>query len=910
MGVPAYNGGLFGDDPQLQPDGALIAGLKLRNDVMGDVLTGLLVDETKEGTRGPVDFRSLDVRAFGTIYEGLLEAGLSVADVDLAVDATGSWRPAKEGEAVLTRAGQAYFHTQSGSRKATGSYFTKPFAVEHLLDRALDPTLDEHLARVGALLDAGDQAGAAHQFFDFRVADLAMGSGHFLVAAIGHIEAKFGAFLETHPIPGVERELLDLRQAAGDALSRVGVEAEIDRSALLGRQIARRCIYGLDINDIAVELARLAIWVRTFVPGLPMSSLDHQLVCGDSLTGIGQVEEAVEALDPGAASSANLSFTGQAISTALRAAKVLLEDAAELKEASTEETRAAQQAAQAALRAAEPARLLFDAALAVRLGLQPVPADFDPVAIGRSAAGPAVQTALARLAPIHFPVRFPEVFLRPGEGFDVLIGNPPWEKLHVKEDVWWSLRFPGVMSLPVAERDARIVSIAASRPDLVSALEAEKQHDEAQKRAISSAPFPGLGAAHIDLFAAFAWRNWQLTRSGGRIGVVLPRTAFGGSSLSEWRLAVLRGGAMDDICFLTNTGRWVFAEVHPQYTVALSVIRRAPVGVVRFSGPFHSDREFHSRQDQPFSVPVDAFVTWSGTYAFPFLPTPESGAIFLQMRRHPRFDSEDGFAFRPVQGDLNITTQRDIFVVGPQPRGSDIPVVAGATFGLWNPDHGAPYGWAGDDAIRWLLARAKKGTSSARSPYLGMEVRFVDDLAMSRARIVLRQIARPTDARTTITCLQPPRRIMASGAHYLHRRRGTAADEALVLAIMASVPFDWYAPPWVELNFTFELLNPMPVPRPSVGNPMRERLVALGGRLAAVDDRFRLWANEVGVPVGGLLGGARDDAIAEIDALVAHLYGLSRSQLQHVFETFHRGWDYSDRLARVLAHYDRWASAS
>ena len=367
-GVPAYNGGLFGSDPELHPDGAVIARLVLHNDAVGPALAGLLVDDAIDGTRGPVDFRSLDVRDFGTIYEGLLESGLSLATEDLTIDSSGFWRPAKVGERVDAAVGAPYFHTKSGDRKATGSYFTKPFAVEHLLARALDPAVDTQLDKVAALLGKGDQVGAARLFFDFRVADLAMGSGHFLVAAIGHIEAKYGAFLERNPIPGVERELLELRDAAIAALRRVGVdEPEIDRSALLGRQIARRCIYGLDINDIAVELARLAIWVRTFVPGLPMSSLDHQLVWGNSLTGIGTIEEALEALDPNARPG-ELTFSGAAIRSALDVARSVLEDAAALKESTSEEARAAQEASRRALEVAAPARLLFDAAVAVRLG--------------------------------------------------------------------------------------------------------------------------------------------------------------------------------------------------------------------------------------------------------------------------------------------------------------------------------------------------------------------------------------------------------------------------------------------------------------------------------------------------------------------------------------------------------------
>ena len=109
--------------------------------------------------------------------------------------------PAKNGDDVLAPAGTVYFHTTSGERKATGSYFTPDFVVEHLLDRALEPALARHLERVARLLDSGDEAEAARLLFDFRVADLAMGSGHFLVAAVDRIERRMRDFLTEHPIP-------------------------------------------------------------------------------------------------------------------------------------------------------------------------------------------------------------------------------------------------------------------------------------------------------------------------------------------------------------------------------------------------------------------------------------------------------------------------------------------------------------------------------------------------------------------------------------------------------------------------------------------------------------------------------------------------------------------------------------
>ena len=330
--VPAYNGGLFGADPDLNPEGALLAKIRLSNEVMGPVLAALLVDEMADGASGSVDFRSLSVREFGTIYEGLLESSLSLAPTALTVDSKGTYVPAGVGDDVVVGAHEVYFHSASGQRKSTGTYFTPHIVVEHLLNRALGPVLADHLARVQQLLDEGDEAAAAEMFFDFRVADLAMGSAHFLTAAIDHIEAGMRDFLTEHPIPAIQDELRRLEQAATAALGEDAAVAEIEPAALLRRQIARRCIYGLDLNPMAVELARLAIWVTTFVPGLPMSSLNHTLVCANSLTGDGTIDEALGALDPDAGSG-QISMFSEAIDTELACARELLVDAANASEA-------------------------------------------------------------------------------------------------------------------------------------------------------------------------------------------------------------------------------------------------------------------------------------------------------------------------------------------------------------------------------------------------------------------------------------------------------------------------------------------------------------------------------------------------------------------------------------------------
>ncbi len=905
-GVPAYNGGLFAIDEELYPEGTLLERIIVKNDVMAPVLREMLIDEA-DGIVGPIDFRSLSVREFGTIYEGLLESNLSVAGTDLMLDASDTWVPVVGDDVIaeerFAAAGTVYFHNTSGQRKGTGSYFTPHFVVEHLLERSLDPVLAEHLERVKALLDAGKDV-AAEQFFDFRVADLAMGSGHFLTAAIDHIEKGMGAFLVEHPIPDVESELRRLKAAAIEALGENAVE--IEPMSLLRRQIARRCVYGLDINPIAVELARVSIWIHTFVRGLPMSSLDHRLVCANSLTGIGTLEEASLVLENGR-------FGGMDAIAALEKAKATLIDVANADEATRKDSQASARAVRRAYVEAEEARLRFDAAVLVRTGhgdlVHTLMGDIDVARAGSVEA----QALIEPLQPAHMPFLFPEVVLRERSGFDVLVGNPPWEKIKVEEHQWWGLRFPGLRGIPMDQRKKRLTDLKSERPDLVAEYEADVKVASWMRGVIGAGPYPGIGSGDIDLYKAFAWRNWQLLAERGRMGVVLPRGALSGSGTEKWRREVLDSGSFCDVAVTVNTGHWVFENVDGRYTTAFVVAERDANGKrhVAFAGPFHSRREFEARRNELFSVGADEFETWTGTAAFPLIPDATAGEIFRQMRRSPEFSPKrgprdpkpEGFEFRSA-AEIHATGDRALFDTSIQTPMGPIPVFTGAAFNLWNPDAGQPYGWADETAVEAILAKVKNSDKQARSVFNGLGIANAAQLPMRRARIAFRDVTNATNTRTTIACLVPPNVILVHPAPYLVRRDGSSADEAFVLGVMSSIPFDWYSRRIVELHLTFEILERIPMPRPLLNDSRRLRIVEIAGRLAAKDERFAVWANEVGVPVGSVPSEDVDQVLAELDALVAHLYGLSRKQVEHVFATFHRGWEYQSRLVAVLEHFD------
>ena len=907
-GVPAYNGGLFSDDEEVSTTGARLSTLALPNTILGPALRDLLLAEGPEGV-GPVDFRSLGVREFGTIYEGLLESELSLAQADLAIDKSGNYRPAKVRETPTIRAGEVYLHNASGARKSTGSYFTKQFAVEHLLERALDPALDDHLARLDAMDD--DQAGG--RFFDFRVADLAMGSGHFLVAAIDHVERKLTGYLARRRLPAVAAELAILRQAALTALGPLADQVEIEDSQLLRRLIARRCIYGVDINATAVQLARLSIWIHTFVPGLPLSLLDHSLVKGNSLVGMGRLNELNDIVH---------SFFHFDADVLLGDARAPLERLARLADATPADLTRARNAVADATIAIAPVEALCNMATAARLEGKRLDIDLTRWAalkttLANSKEHQAAQKQLASLIVTHLPLSFPEVFLRDRPGFDVILGNPPWQEATLEEDAFWARHAPGLRSLPQREQETEKVRLRTERPDLQVVYEREHAEAEALRRALTTGPYPGMGTGDPDLYKAFCWRFWALAcADGGRIGVVLPRSALAAKGSTEFRQEVFARAEGVDVTTLLNTKGWVFDEAEHRYTIGLvAIVRRATTRTsVALRGPFpNRDRYQGGIAREPAVFYGDEIQSWNDTSSLPLLPTDESAEIFTQLRRSPRLDLDDGKSWRArPYTELHATNDKSLMDLKSKERPDGYwPVYKGESFDLWAPDTGTYYAWANPaQLLPHLQEKRLRGGRGKNSPFSEFNVAHLADartLPCMQPRIAFRDVTNRTNQRTLIAALVPPEVVITNKGPYLLWPRGELRDQAYLLGILSSLSLDWYARRFVEISMNYFVFNPFPIPRPPSAHPLRLRAIALAGRLACPDARFEMWAKGVGVTCGPMAPGEKDSMIQELDAVAALLYGLSQEQVTHVYETFHEGWDYEERLRETLKHFKSWS---
>jgi hypothetical protein len=910
LGLPAYEGRLLSEDEDISEAGAKLADIRLNNAEFGPVLAKLLIDETGDGYQGPVDFRNIGVREFGVIYEGLLESELSLAEQPLTIDDEGHYAPVgSDGqqtlgdEEVIVDEGEVYLHGQSGERKATGTYYTKSRFVEHLLDHSLEPALDDHLDRIDRLREEEGEHAAADAFFDLRVSDIAMGSGHFLVGAVDRIESRLYAYLTENPLSPVEDELDNLEDAALEAFEDEEYAPPVERGQLLRRQVARRCIYGVDINPLSTELARLSIWVHTFVPGLPLTFLDYNLVTGDSLAGIGTLDEVTEILDMDQ-TSLGMFAGGQSVMDEVRDDIARLGDFAD---ASAEQVQEARETRAEIEERLDQVRARFDILAASRIDDE---IDTDAVSdtslddITSLPSYERAQEALTSTNPLHFPAAFPEVFDGDTSGFDVVVGNPPWEKAKVERHAYWSRHFPGLRSLTQNERDEKIAELESERPDLVEDL--SDHRDEANKRSqiLTNGPYEGIGSGDPDLYQAFCWRFWHVVSNNGGIGVVLPREAFMSKGSEAFRRHAVENGTFDDVTFVKNKKRWAF-QMEPRYTIGLVSLRRSSPeenSTIPIRGPYASEKEFNEGvKRDPYRFTIDEVKEWTDVYAFPLLP-PEDHAIsaFSQLQESPRVSAsiEDSWSVVPYRTGI---TSSDLLETDDPSNVEETawPVYKGESFDVWKPDTGSYYGWGNKDEliehIRGKRSRSRKWPENDRN------------LPCFRPTIAFRRVTRATDSRTIRTALIPPEVFMRDADPILLWERGDEIDEAYLIGVLSSIPADWYARRFVEKHLDYYIFNGIPIPRSSNDNPLRKRVVTLAGRLAAVDDRYAEWSDVVGVDYGSLSEEDRFDKISELDAVVAHLYGLSREHVEVIYETFHIGWDYEERLGRVLDYHASWA---
>lgn len=867
--VPAYNGDLFAADGF---DGAaLLETATIADAAFGPALVALArdPDDAEQG----VDFSGLEIGHLGHIYEGLLSLRLTVAERDFRYDRR-SDRYVADSDEPDVRAGELFWQTNEGGRKGGGVYYTPSELVRHLVRQAVRPAFEAHLAAVRELAES-DRAAAAERAFEFYVIDPACGSAHFLVEVVEELADRLAELLGEVALPALREELDSLRNAAHRAYG-----LRVEDTALLKRLVLKRCVYGVDLSPMGAEIAKVSLWLASFVPGLSLAYLDHNVQVGNSLIGVARPD----AIKPPGKNENQRVLFGEALDEAIARAAEKAAKLREIDDRTPEEVAASRATAKELRDAVDGARSVLDLWTAESLGVKGARDEAlnrgnELIAGAKADLGEEAEGAAREHRTMQWPLAFAEVFARENPGFDVVVGNPPWDKVKVEEHAFFALYRAGIRSLPERERRDAIRQLKRERPELARQFEHEQDRVKKMRGYFKASGYQA-GAGDPDLYKFFCLRYPALLRRDGRLGVVLPRSTFlneGSTPFRSWLFTDARPERLD---FLLNRRKWAF-DMHPQYTIALlSATRSAdPDRGARLGGLARSAEDFKRQVDSDgFGLDRAAL---GPTFEVPLIDDQGEADLLAKLRGDRPFPL-GGSRWRcfPVT-ELHETSNAKLW------RDADEgwPLWKGESFDQFEP-HGAEARIC--PPSEEVLAKVRKpqpGKGSLLAECVPIDARrLAVEEAVGSARVAFRDVTNRTNSRTVLACLIPPKHFLTHKAPYLAFVEGGPLEEAACLALMNSLVFDWQARRFAETNLTFFVLEGLKLP--VLDGALVRALADPAARLSCPDERFADFAEATGVECGPLDADERRRLRVDIDARVARIWDLSEDELETVFSDF------------------------
>ncbi len=869
--VPAYNGDLFAADGF---DGAEVLEVATIPDAaLGPALVALARDEEDPEELG-VDFSGLEIGHVGHIYEGLLSLRLTVADRDFRYDSK-SDRYLADADAPDVRSGELFWQTNEGGRKGGGVYYTRTELVRHLVRRAVRPAFEDHLDKVRELAER-DPSAAVKQLFDFYVIDPACGSAHFLVEVVEELADQLAALLGEVALPALRDELDSLRAAADRAFG-IGVED----TALLKRLALKRCVYGVDLSPMGAEIAKVSLWLGAFVPGLSLAYLDHNIQVGNSLIGVARPDAIKHSGDEN-----QVVLFGEALDEAVVRAAEKAATLREIDDRTPEEVDASRTAAEELHKEVEGARRVLDLWTAGALGVEGARDEAlnrgeELISGAEAELKEEAERAVTEQQALHWPLAFAEVFARENPGFDVIVGNPPWEEVTIEELAFYALYRPGLRSLPEVERRKAIEKLRSERPELLTRLVDEQERLAKLREYLGPDSGYSAGAGDPDVYKYFCQRYRELLRFDGRLGVVLPRSVFitkGSANFRRWLFEEARPERLD---FLLNSGRWAF-DAEPRYTSALlAATRTTPSEGDRFevAGVAKSAPEF-DLQSASGGLSIST-ASLGPDLEVPLLADQGAADLLGKLRSGSPFPRGGRFWRCFPVAEFHETGDAKLW----NSARKGWPLWKGESFDQFEPQ--------GRESR--ICPPTELACSKARKPRPGSGSLLASEIpapqrrtavkrTVGTARIAFRDVSRATDSRTVRACLVPPEHFLVNSAPYLTFINENPAAEAACLALMNSLAFDWQARRFVENHLNFFVLEGLRLP--TLDEKTLEALAKPAARLSCPDERFADFAEAAGVKFGPLDDGERLALRADIDARVARTWDLTEAELEIVFSDF------------------------
>lgn len=929
LGLPAL-GGLF--DRALTPD-LDAAQIPNRALLAAAFKLGWLIED---GRRVRINWRDMATEELGSVYEGLLELV-----------------PVREdGGRTFGFAGGA--EARGNARKVSGSYYTPDSLVQCLLDSALDPVLDR-----------AEAEGGANAILELNVIDPACGSGHFLLGAARRMATRV-AQIRNPDAP--------------------------DYNAAM-RDVVRGCIHGVDRNPMAIELAKVALWIESVEPGKPLGFLDANIQCGDSLLGVFDLQ----ALEEGIPDDAYKPLTGDDKDTAKYFAKrnkdekkgqaafdfsagggtglppaklaATMDDLRHLPEDTVAQV--AEKRRRFAAWEADPKRYATKVAcdLYIAAFLLPktggAPANANSVTVpttshlrqrlgGGQIFGPleaASVDAAGDARAFHWPLAFPEVMIGKG-GFDVVLGNPPWERIKLQEQEFFASRDADIAGAPNAAARTKLIKalptavLADGSPDLPrrqlhAAFEAAKRTAEASSVFFSSPKdedptkialtkvskarrYPWTGRGDVNTYALFAEHFLNLANADGGAGIIVPTgiatdattAPFFGHLVSSQRLA----GLVD-----FENSQPLFPGVHRSFKFALLTLGSG-VAAAEFAFFLTDPTQLEDNRRRFNLSPAQIAAINPNTKTAPVFRARRDAELTAAIyNRVPVLIEDDkgaegnpwGVSFMRMFDMSNdsglFQSAAQMQVDGGHREGSDWMKDAARLVPLFEAKmiHQFDHRWAtydGVDSRDVTLAEKQKADFESAPRYWVPEGDVEDRLRSKgwgrRWLMGWRDITNATNERTVVSTVFP---IKACGDTLL-LMFPTIDDERLAAALssnMSALSFDYTVRQKIggtHLKYNVFKQNPV-IPPSAYSDADLAFIVPRALELTYTSHSMAPFARDLGYdgPPFAWDEDRRAQLRAELDAWYALAYGLSRDELRYVLDPKDvMGEDYPSETFRIL----------
>ncbi len=862
--IPALNGQLFSASalPHLMQAG-------LENHVLLAALRPITVLPGEERRR--VNYAALDVEELGSVYESLL-------------DYTPQW--VQDGERWA-------FELSAGSdRKSTGSYYTPPELVGALIESSLSHLIEERKREpdpVSALLS-------------LTVCDPACGSGHFLLAAARAIARAVAQarFQEQEPTPDQFRVAL--------------------------REVIEHSIYGVDKNPLAVDLCKVALWIEGHTPGQPLSFLDHRIRLGDSLVGVFDLQapevsvpdgaflvktgddkapaqrlkkrntaekrgvQHFESLDPRAADSWQLDALAQSYNQ-LDRMKSDSVDAVHAKESQYQQSRDLNPVWQRDWQRANLAVAPFFAELTPDNEMRvPTTVHLQQAARDQEVSNAVVAYAnqLAREHHFfHWPLEFPEVFHR--GGFDAVLGNPPWERVKLQQKEWFQARRPEVAR--AANRARRVESVErlqAEDPALWREFQqASHEAEAASGFARTSGRFPFGGVGDVNTYALFAELARDLMGPQGMAGVVVPTAIATDYTYRDFFGDLLKQRQLRSLYDFENRAK-LFPGVHSSYKFGLLTLDSRPVERAHFGFFLEHVEDMRDRMRVFDLTRPDLVQVNPNTATCPVFRTRADAEITAGIYRRVPVLINEGTHENPwgIQFSRMMDMANDSHLFRSEPGPDRVPLYEAKMM------HQFDHRWGTYDGgqVRDTTDAERSDPDFRVTPHYWVDKREVEERVPTDWHhqwfIGFRNITNATNERTVLAAVVP----WAGAGDELplvFPCEGSVASTTL-MANLNSIATDYVARQKVGgTHLSYFLLKQFPILPPEAYSPadvafITQRVV----ELVYTAWELQPFARDIGYDGAPFAWDPDRRAVlrAELDGYYAHLYGLSRTELQYILD--------------------------